>query len=301
MSEPSVRQAGRTAEGIASARAAHTLWNPEPMYRDEWALRLLSAPLRIVVGNRWLHRWLYERGQRPFRSVAAYSFACARRTEELLEAELERGVSQLVILGAGLDSHALRRPDLADRLRVFEVDHPATQALKRDRIAKHLPRLPEHLELVPADFEHETVSDALGRSRFDPTQPSVFSWLGVLPYLTREATLATLRSIVGLMEARHQLLLNYAVPPECLGPELREALAELARTAAGRGEPFRSSWRPEEFVEAVCELGYAVEEHLEPHDLEQLYFAGRSDGLRPEVGGRFARLAAPGRSRSATT
>ena len=200
---------------------------------------------------------------------------------------IARGIRQYVIVGAGLDTFALRQPGLADRLAVFELDHPASLQLKR-RLLKRIGAMPRNVEFVEADLECESVGDALKKSRFDPGQPCFMSWLGTTFYLTEAATFATLRSIAECAAPDSELVFDFCVPEASLGSRDRAELAALKRLAARRGEPFVGSFLPAQLAERISALGLELVDNASPEKLEQRYFAGRSDGFRPS---RFAWLA----------
>src|SRR5208337_3959955 len=142
-----------------------------------------------------------------------------RFAEDALAASVERGVRQLVVLGAGLDTYAYRGA-CRDRLRIFEVDHPATQAWKRQRLADAVIPLPRCLTFAPIDFERETLAGGLAAAGFNPAEQTFFTWLGVVPYLTEEAVWSTLAFIATLPNGAH-VVFDYSDPPDSLSPEAR--------------------------------------------------------------------------------
>lgn len=211
----------------------------------------------------------------------------SRYAEEALAAAVERGVRQYVILGAGLDTFAFRRPDLA--LEIFEVDHPATQADKRERLARLGRPIPERLHFVPADLARESLAEALGRSAYDPTSPAFFSWLGVSIYLERTACLATLRAVASLAAPGSGIVFDYfdlqAFDPAKAAKRMRQ-MQEIVRRA---GEPIKTGFDPAALGAELAELGLRVEEDLGPEEIEERYFRGRTDGYHAFPHVRFAR------------
>lgn len=187
---------------------------------------------------------------------------------------------QYVILGAGLDSFAWRRPDLVRTLRVFEVDHPPTQAWKRERAA-HL-GLPshDHHVFVPVDFEVQTLRDGLDAAGFDWSQPTVFSCVGVSMYLTGDSVEATLRTVAACPSGS-EVVWSYNPAPEYLDDMGREFLEAVSRRVAAVGEPLRTFLSPADAEALMARCGLKVIDHPTADDLTSRYFAGRGDGLRP--------------------
>jgi methyltransferase (TIGR00027 family) len=211
----------------------------------------------------------------------------SRFAEEELARAVARGVRQYVILGAGLDTFPYRQPAFARDLRIFEVDHPATQAWKQDTLAVAGIAIPSNLNWAPVDFERETLVDALMAAGFDATPPSFFSWLGVVPYLTLPAIDATLRSIASLPHPT-TVVFNFQIPLEDAEESDELTFIRLAgqRNAAG-GEPWLTRLRPAELQSRLHQLGFAQVFHLTPEEADARYFAGREDGM---YAGRVSQL-----------
>jgi methyltransferase (TIGR00027 family) len=280
----------RTADAAAATRAAHRLYDQPLVFDDPLARDLTSAGWRRVCDNRFLY-WLVVRTLlRSLRPVGGQVLSRARYAEDSLQEAVAEGIEQYVIIGAGHDSFALRRPDLASHLAVFELDHPDTQRAKRERIAGLGRELPKQLEFVPVDFETEAFDQALARSSFHPRKPAFFSWLGTVPYLTEEAIFGVLSALSSLASPGSQLVLDYAVPDALIDESDRRAVARLRRFTTRRGEPLISSFEPAALCERVGELGYRVMENLAPSEQNQRYFSGRSDGLRTLSGSYYLHL-----------
>jgi methyltransferase (TIGR00027 family) len=196
-------QASRTALGAAGHRAAHQVLEQGRIFADPLALRILGADADEAISE--ANREPRRRGLRLFIAVRT------RFAEDALAAAIARGVSQLVVLGAGLDTYAYRA-DLDGALRFFEVDHPATQAWKRERLASAGIAIPPALTFAPVDFEHGSLADGLAAAGFDPAQRSFFTWLGVTPYLTEQAIFPTLGYIAGLPGGA-EVAFDYSNPP----------------------------------------------------------------------------------------
>lgn len=187
---------------------------------------------------------------------------------------------QYVILGAGLDSFAWRRPDLLRSIRLFEVDHPASQAWKLGRVRDLALPLADSQVFVPVDFETEPVPDALSNAGFDWRQPTLFSWTGVAPYLTAKAMESTLRTIAGAA-ADSELVFSYLADESVLDAVGREFIRIYAPLAASVGEPLQPGWPVIEIERLIGRCGLKVVDHPARADLEERYFADRTDGLRP--------------------
>lgn len=197
----------------------------------------------------------------------------ARYCEDLLEQAVGQGVRQYVILGAGLDTFAWRRQDLMQRLTVFEVDHPDTQADKRQRVARAGWVQPQNLQFVPIDFTAQTVADVLTGTPYDPQTPSFFSWLGVTYYLSPEAVSATLRGIAGIAAPGSELVVDYN------GAEQEDEQARRTKEVVKMlGEPMQATFEPEAIEAILVEAGWRLAENLGPADIEARYFAERTDG-----------------------
>ena len=210
--------------------------------------------------------------------------ARARFVEDLVVEQVERGVDQYVILGAGLDTFAERRADLGDRLHVFEIDQPATQAWKRERLVELGFGVPDRLHLVPVDFESgESWWDGLLANGFDAGRPAVVASTGVSMYLTRDATVALLGQLVALAPGS-TIVMTFLLPMDLLDPADRPGLEMSMRGAQASGTPFVSFYAPDEMVAMCTAAGFADVRHVSGRDLTERYFTGRPDGLRPSTG-----------------
>jgi methyltransferase (TIGR00027 family) len=224
--------------------------------------------------------------QRTSRFRAAI-VARARFVEELLAEQVSRGVAQYVLLGAGLDTFAQRKPEMGAALRVFEVDRPGPQAWKRQRLIELGYGTPSFLRFVPVDFEAgASWWEQLASAGFDASQPAIVASTGVSMYLTKEATAATLRRIAVLARGS-TLAMTFMLPSELLEPEDRSALEWAKKGAAASGTPFATLFTPAEMLAMAREAGFAQASHVSGLGFGQRYFAGRTDGLRPSSGEDF--------------
>jgi methyltransferase (TIGR00027 family) len=266
-----------SAVRVALWRAMHVRVDPPPhVLEDEIGLHL-AAP-----DDGWRQRPdMDPAGTSWFRAAIV---ARARFIEDLVAEQADQGVSQYVILGAGLDTFAQRRPEVASRLRVFEVDQPGPQAWKRRRLIELGFGVPDWLRLVPVDFEAGgSWWDELPNAGFDPAQPAVIVSTGVSMYLTKEANAATLRQIAGLAPGS-TLAMTFLLPTELLDDALRPGFEAAEKGARAAGTPFISFYTPEEMLALALDAGFRDAQHVSAAILNARYFAGRSDGLQMSKG-----------------
>jgi methyltransferase (TIGR00027 family) len=272
----SAGQPDSTAARVALWRALHVEADPPPHVLEDRIGLALLAP-----GDDWRDRGDMDvEFTRPFRASIV---ARARFIEDLVCAEAGRGVDQYVILGAGLDSFAQRRPASASGLTVFEVDQAATQAWKRRRLAESGFGVPDWLRFAPVDFEVGGWRDALDAAGFDTGKRAVVASTGVSMYLSREANLATLRDVAALAPGS-SFVMTFLQPLERADPEVRPGLEMAVRGARASGTPFISFFTPEEIQALARDAGFRQVRHVPAAELAQRYFAGRPDGLRPPDG-----------------
>jgi methyltransferase (TIGR00027 family) len=266
-----------TAVRVALWRAMHVQADPPPhVLEDEIGLQL-AAP-----DDGWRRR--PDMDPRATSGYRAAIVARARFIEDLVAEQAAHGVAQYVLLGAGLDTFAQRRPEIASRLRVFEVDQPGPQAWKRQRLIELGYGIPDWLRLVPADFEASgNWWERLSAAGFDPGQPAVVVSTGVTLYLTKDATAATLRQIARLAPGS-TLAMTFQLPAELLDDADRPTLQATEKGARAAGTPFISFFTPPEMLALARDAGFRGAQHVPGAELTQRYFAGRTDGLRPSSG-----------------
>jgi len=260
----------RTAQRVAIRRAAHQLLDQPRVLDDPLALRIIGAEAAEELRSNPKEHHAFSRAFRAF--MAARS----RYAEDELARAVAHGVRQYVVLGAGLDTFAYRNPHPG--LRVFEVDHPATQAWKRGQLEAADISIPPTLTFVPIDFERQTLADGLGGAGFDLGAGAFYSWLGVTPYLTREACTTTL-SFVAKMPAGSGVVFDFAVDPLLLDAGQREALQALSERVARYGEPFQLFFDPRQLQDELMGMGFHRTEFLQGKELNARYFKDREDGL----------------------
>jgi methyltransferase (TIGR00027 family) len=274
MADDQVAAPDSTAVRVALWRAMHVQADPPPHVLEDEAGLQLAAP-----GDSWRSR--PDMDPDTTRLFRASIVARARFIEDLVAEHAGRGVGQYVILGAGLDTFAQRRPEIASRLRVFEVDQPGHQAWKRQRLAELGFGIPDWLRLVTVDFEAgESWPERLEKAGFDAAQPAVVASTGVSMYLTKEANAAALRQVARLAPGS-ALATTFILPLELTDPEVRPGLELAVQGARASGTPFISFFTPAEMLALGHDAGFREVRHISAATLAQRYFAGRTDGLRP--------------------
>jgi methyltransferase (TIGR00027 family) len=297
-------QASITAIGTAFMRAYHAAHVHPKIFEDSLARHLLSEEERRASEERHLRAFqLFDpagAASCPDRASALASWmevgaappivlGRARYNEDLLETAVRQGeVQQYVILGAGMDTFAWRRPDLLERLKVFEVDHPATQALKRQRLLTAGREHPAQLHFIPLDLSRENLAAALRGSAYDPEAPSFFSWLGVTYYLTREAALATWGAIAESAPAGSAVVFDYLDAEAFIPEKAARRVRFMMEIVKQIGEPMLTGFDPASLAGDLAGLGLRLEEDLGPADIQTRFLAGRLDRYRASEHAHFA-------------
>jgi methyltransferase (TIGR00027 family) len=262
-----------TAQRVAMRRAAHQFLDVPKVFDDPLALRILGDK---ATGE--LRSNIKSFQDSASRSLRAFIVARSRFAEDELASAVARGASQYVILGAGLDTFAYRNPYSESVLRVFEVDHPATQSWKQRLLAEAGIAIPSSVTYAPVDFEHQTLADGLAQAGIDSRKITFFSWLGVTPYLTRDAVMSTFAYIAST-PAGGAVVFDYAVPRSSLNLIGRLAFDALARRVAAAGEPFQTFFDPLELAAELQSMGFRHLEDLDASEINSRYFKNRADGL----------------------
>src|SRR5665647_2967877 len=292
-------QPSLTSMVTAYMRAYHSLYAKNKIFDDFLAYGLLPEDKRKLIEQHFaldkqLNTPENESGSDstnvlPSLTKTNIIICRARYTEDTLEKAVNQGVKQYVILGAGLDTFAFRRPELIEQLEVFEIDHPATQGFKLHRLDELGWKHPAKLHFIPIDFTKENLVTALTRSSYYSSKvKSFFSWLGVTMYLTPEEVFATLRSITEVAPAGSTVVFNYsdldAFTPGKISPDTQN-YRELCQKI---GEPITTGFNPSILAEDLRSLGLRLYENLSSDDIERLYFKGRTDGYHMSEHGYFA-------------
>lgn len=273
-----VGKPSQTAVAAATHRAAHQVLEQGRIFADPLALRILGEDAETVARNA---------EEKPSgRRMRIFIAVRTRLAEDSLASAVERGVRQVVVLGAGLDTYAYRSP-LRDRLRIFEVDHPATQAWKRQRLEDAAIPIPSSLSFAPVDFEHQTLAEGLAAAGFDPAQQTFFTWLGVVPYLTEEAVWSTLGFIASLPNGAH-VVFDYSNPPASFSAEMCTRHERRSAHVAELGEAWLSYFEADNLRAKLMALGFSEIEDLGPPQIAARYFPHLMITL-PDKGGHILR------------
>jgi methyltransferase (TIGR00027 family) len=272
-------QPSRTARGAAAYRALHQTLDGGVIFRDPYALRILDPETRLTLDEMAANPSLT-----PMRLFIA---SRSRFSEDALGASVARGARQVVVLGAGLDTFSLRNPDEGQGVRVFEVDFPATQAWKREQLARASLSVPSSLTFAPVDFERQSLGHGLAQADFRADRPAFFQWLGVVPYLTRDAISQTLDFVAGIPES--EVVFDYAEPFENYPADRRDHIMGVAEGAAARGEPWLSLFDPPLLSDMLREKGFGTIEDLGLAELSDRYYGALKEGIPIGPGGHVVR------------
>jgi len=267
-------QASETAVAAARLRAAHQVLDAEPLVlNDPVSIGLVPDSSEIELRAK---AEIFD--SRFMRILRAGFVARSRIAEDALARAVDEAATQLVLIGAGFDTFPYRQPDWARSLRIFEVDHPATQNAKRELLEARLAIPPENLTFCPVDFESDDLRSALAGAGLDATDRTFFTWLGVVPYLTRaaiEATLTSIRRCAG----RGAVVFSYVPSDQSLASDDAEVVRIASAASANRGEPWLTRFEPESLETLLASLDYPEIEHHDPSELAAFFAPERPDGL----------------------
>jgi methyltransferase (TIGR00027 family) len=264
----------RTALLIARQRAAHQLLDHGSILYDPFAMKILGEDEKDVLQFANAH---------PLTSIGRlFTAARSRIAEDALSEAVERGIRQIVILGAGLDTFALRSPHSARQIRIYEVDHPATQAWKRQRLAQAQIALPPWLTLVPVDFEQDDLAETLVGAGFQQDSPAFFTWLGVVPYLTQKAIVLTLDYISSIPNS--EVVFDYMEPPQAFSQEIRELVTKRTEQLEKMDERWASRFEPPDIAAILRSRGFCDIEDINFQEIKSR-FGHAVQGLAPGQAG----------------
>jgi methyltransferase (TIGR00027 family) len=258
-----------TARGAAAYRAIHQTLENGVIFSDPFAAKILDDETRARLDE--------TAADPSLRLMRLFIAARSRFSEDTLSACVARGVRQIVVLGAGLDTFALRNPHAGLGVRVFEVDYPATQGWKRERLKQAGLTVPAWLTFAPVDFERQSLADGLMAAGYRADRPAFFQWLGVVPYLTREAIAATLDFIARVPDS--EVVFDYAEPFANYSAERRANVMAVAERAASRGEPWLSLFDPVELADMLHSKGFALVVDLGMTEIADRFYGALGQGI----------------------
>ncbi len=279
-----IAQPGNTAVRTALWRALHVQVDARPyILEDEIGLQLVAPP----------HDWQHRPDMKFTKRLRASVIARARFIEDLIIEQSKRGITQYVILGAGLDTFAQRKPIIASKLQIYEIDKPDTLAWKQQRlielgfgIPKYLPAGKAGLHFVPVDFETASWWQQLLKAGFDTSKPAVVACTGVSLYLTKDAIVSTLNQMATLAPGS-KLAMTFYLPIELLDEEDKHLQEMAEKGAREAGTPFVSFFKPNEILDLALAAGFEETKTISTKDMEQYYFTNRTDNLLPASGEVF--------------
>ncbi|NWK73888.1 class I SAM-dependent methyltransferase [Acinetobacter sp. SwsAc6] len=283
-------RASNTAQAAAAIRAYDNLSNQRPLFHDAYAINMTSPAWRFILSNKALMRLLKTSPVRHAWDLLVTQVALrSAYSEDWLFEALDRGVKQYVMIDAGLDSFALRAAAKYPDVKIYEVDHPDTQALKIKILSEH-GKIPENVEFVPINFEQEKLSEALGKSSYDANQIAHFSWLGTTHYLKPETTLSTLKDLASCAAIDSELVFDYSVPYQNLQGIERLGTMLLSQVTHLLNEPIIGFFNTQQLHDLMWDLGYLVVEDLSGKDITERYLAWRKNGMRHTDAAHLIRL-----------
>lgn len=260
-----------TASRVATIRAVHQILDNPKVLDDPIALKIIGSWIASEI------RATPEKFETTvLRYLRAFLVARSRYTEDALSEAFKSGVRQYVILGAGLDTFAYRN---SLSLRIFEVDHPNTQAWKRTKLDNAGIKIPQSMSFVPINFESQILAEQLQQAGFRIEEPSFFSWLGVTMYLSTDAIMTTMKYIAKA-PVGSEIVFDYSIPPASLSPANQSVFKQLADRVAAVEEPWQTFFDPHSLASELKVIGFAHAEDIGPEELNMRFFNNRTDGLK---------------------
>lgn len=283
-------QSSRTAEAAAALRANHFKNTKNPVFSDPYAFELTSKGWKKLLSNSLIVKVMNSAVlNRTLGLLTGQVVGRSRYAEDLLDQAVQHNIQQYVLVGAGLDSFVLRESHHYPALKIFEVDHPDTQAAKQSKLKK-LGDLPPTVEFVAINFEKESISEALARSLYERSAPAFFSWLGTTHYLNPQTTLQTLKSIAEFAANGSEIVLDYSTDFQELHGIERLGSMGVAQFTHLLKEPLLGQFKPTDLHQAVEKMGFEVVEDLSGEAITERYFNARIDEIRHTSATRLLHL-----------
>ena len=275
----STEKPSKTAELVAAVRAYHLKCARPPIFIDQFATALCGKFLHTVVSNRLLAWFMVDILLRTLKPLIMAPIVRARFCEDRVEQSTAEGIQQYVIIGAGYDSFAMRRTDLANKLTVFELDQTATQQEKRLRMKESGIPEPENVRFISADLNKEDMFEVLVQSGFDASKPAIFSWFGVTYYLPLDTVKETLLKVAENAAPGSEFLFDYLTKLSSTPEQWQKIQTKLADSVAAKGEPLITGLDPDQVEPFVRECGFVEVENPQISEIEKRYFSDRADNL----------------------
>ena len=275
----------RTAELAAVARAEHTRSFARPIFEDPFAYMMCGRLWRTILSSRFLSWLVGDILLAHLKPITSAIYTRARFGEDCLQKAVEQSIDQYVIIGAGYDTFALRRPDLLQHLTLYELDEAATQDVKRQRIHAAGYEIKGDVHYVQSDLAEQSFISDLKRAGFDTTRPAVIGWFGVTYYLDKDTIHETLKSISQSIAPGSIVMFDYLADREWVDDDTKSLWDQASAFVARRGEPWVSSFKPESIPEFLTELGFTAINNLEPKQVGHLYFKDHPEVKYPPMFG----------------
>ena len=267
----------KTAALVAAARAYHLKRARPPIFVDQFAIDLCGKPWHTVVSNRLLAWFMVDILLRALKPLIMAPIVRAKFCEDRVEQAAAEGIQQYVIIGAGYDSFAMRRTDLAEKLTIFELDQTATQQEKRLRMKESGIPEPENVRFISADLNKDDMFEVLVQSGFDASKPAIFSWFGVTYYLPLDTVKETLLKVAENAAHGSELLFDYLTKFSSTPEKWQKNQTKLADSVAAKGEPLITGLDPDQIEPFVRECGFVEVENPQISEIEKRYFSDRAD------------------------
>ncbi len=269
----------KTADLTTAARAAHLRRSDPPIIDDYLAFAMCSKAWKIIVPNKFLHWLVIDVVLKDVEPITMAVYTRARFAEDEASRAVEEGTDQIVILGAGYDTFAMRHPELSDKVTIFELDQPATQQEKRSRMKNNNIPEPDNVRYIASDLNEDDLFEVLAANGFETGKPALYSWFGVTYYLPFETVESTLREIAQNSAPNSEVLFDYVIERSCIDPKWLGLHDSCAKFVGKKGEKWISSIDPGTMAEFLGRCGYSDLKHLTADKINSQYFANRADGL----------------------
>ena len=269
----------KTAEVATAARAIHLIRDNPPVFTDDLAYSMCNGLWRTIASSKFLTRIVIDGLLKDIRPIGTVVYTRAKYCDDEVLRAVEDGIEQIVILGAGYDTFAMRHRDIGERVTIFELDQPATQIEKRTRMQRQNIAEPDNVRYVSADLNKEDLFDVLNKGGYDATKPTVFSWFGVTYYLPKETIESALQNIARHSAPKSVVMFDFLYERSNIDPEWLVLNDKCAKMVARKGESWISAFDPDSMTDFVGNCGYSEVDIVTPDQINAKYFSDRSDSL----------------------